>query len=39
MLSQQTQHVKSMLKLRWRVNIEEFPRHIDLFFNVISLGE
>ena len=32
MLYQQTQHVELMLKLRWHVNIDEFPRHIDVLF-------
>ena len=32
MLYQQIQHVESMLKLRWHVNIDKFPRHIDELF-------
>ena len=32
MLYQQTQHVESMLKLRWHANIGEFPHHIDVHF-------
>ena len=29
---QQTQHVKSILKLRWHANIGKFQRHIYVFF-------
>ena len=32
MLYQQTQHAESVLKLHWHVNIDEFPRHIDVLF-------